>query len=52
MPGKSSLAEEPAKSGSKRSNRLKWLAVAAVVYSLWMIWLLYVGIVNFQAGNQ
>lgn len=49
---KSSLVDQPSKSASKRSSRLKWLAAAAVVYSLWMIWLLYVGIVNYQAGNQ
>ncbi len=52
MSAKNSSTNDAPKPDSKRSGRLKLLAVAAVVYSLWMIWLLYVGIVNSQAGNQ
>lgn len=52
MSSKNSSTNDASKPDSKRSGRLKLLAVAAVVYSLWMIWLLYVGIVNSQAGNQ
>lgn len=28
------------------------LILMAVLYTVWLVWLLYVGIVNFQAGNQ
>jgi hypothetical protein len=36
--------------GSSKNYRL--LAVAAALYSAWLIWLLYVGLVNFRSGNQ
>lgn len=35
-----------------KSVGAKWLFVFATIYAFWLAWLLYVGIVNYRAGNQ
>lgn len=33
-----------------RSSR--WLLALAIIYGVWLCWLLYVALVNIRAGNQ
>jgi hypothetical protein len=35
-----------------RNRALRWFSIMAVIYTAWLFWLLYVGLVNYRAGNQ
>lgn len=35
-----------------KSAGAKWLYAFATIYAFWLAWLLYVGVVNYRAGNQ
>jgi hypothetical protein len=39
-------------SPNTRNRALRWFSIMAVIYTAWLFWLLYVGLVNYRAGNQ
>lgn len=45
-------ADNTAGTSGLKSGGAKWLFVVATIYAFWLAWLLYVGVVNYRAGNQ
>jgi hypothetical protein len=45
-------ADNTAGTSGLKSGGAKWLLVFATIYAFWLAWLLYVGVVNYRAGNQ
>ncbi len=48
----SNPSENAAGTNGVKSGGTKWLWVVATIYAFWLAWILYVGVVNYRAGNQ